>query len=110
MKLVKFIMVLITMSITPMCYAGSTQGRISYYHEGSRTASGERFNPEGSTCAHRSLPFGTMVMVHFRGREVACRVQDRGPFIRGRILDVSRGVARQLGMLGAGVIMATITY
>lgn len=106
----KWVILALSLLTPSLCYAGSTQGRISYYSEGSHTASGERFNPEGHTCAHRSLPFGTMITVRYRGREVACRVSDRGPFIRGRILDVSRGVARQLGMLGAGVIMATITY
>ena len=93
-----------------MCYAQSTKtGRISYYWEGKHTASGERFNPEGQTCAHRRLPFGTIIVVHYRNKEAPCRVIDRGPYVGGRILDVSRGVARQLGMIRAGVVMATIT-
>jgi rare lipoprotein A len=109
MKLVFIFMVLLTMNIPPLCYAGSTEGRISYYSEGKFTSSGERFDPEGQTCAHKKLPFGSRVVVHYRGKQIPCRVNDRGPF-NSRILDVSRGVARQLGMLSIGVIQATITY
>jgi rare lipoprotein A len=79
--------------------------KASYYQHGSRTASGERFNPSGMTAAHRSLPFGTRLKVTNRanGRSVVVRVNDRGPFIRGRGLDVSRGAAAALGMIGSGV-------
>ncbi len=79
--------------------------RASYYQHGSRTASGERFNPNGLTAAHRSLPFGTRLRVTNRanGHSVVVRVNDRGPFIRGRGLDVSRGAAAALGMIGSGV-------
>ena len=79
--------------------------KASYYQHGSRTASGERFNPSGLTAAHRSLPFGTRLKVTNRanGRSVVVRVNDRGPFIRGRGLDVSRGAAAALGMIGSGV-------
>jgi rare lipoprotein A len=79
--------------------------RASYYQHGSRTASGERFNPNGLTAAHRSLPFGTQLRVTNRanGRSVVVRVNDRGPFVRGRGLDVSRGAANALGMVGQGV-------
>ena len=81
--------------------------KASYYQHGSRTASGERFNPSGLTAAHRSLPFGTRLKVTNRanGRSVVVRVNDRGPFIRGRGLDVSRGAAAALGMIGSGVAM-----
>lgn len=79
--------------------------KASYYQHGSRTASGERFIPSGLTAAHRSLPFGTRLKVTNRanGRSVVVRVNDRGPFIRGRGLDVSRGAAAALGMIGSGV-------
>ncbi|MDZ8110522.1 MAG: septal ring lytic transglycosylase RlpA family protein [Nostoc sp. DedQUE12a] len=84
------------------------RGIASYYgydFSGNRTASGQRFNPEGMTAAHRSLPFGTKVRVTNtrNGRSVVLRINDRGPFIRGRIIDVSTGAARILGMMGSGV-------
>lgn len=76
-----------------------------YDGSGNRTATGERFNPEGLTAAHRSLPFGTRVRVTNtrNGRSVVVRINDRGPFIRGRIIDLSAGAARFLGMMGSGV-------
>jgi rare lipoprotein A len=74
----------------------------SYYYEGKRTANGERFNPEGMTAAHRTLPFGTMVRV-CRDSCVIVRINDRGPFIRGRDIDLSRGAARAIGLIGVGV-------
>lgn len=77
----------------------------SFYHEGRLTASGERFNPDGLTAAHRWLPFGSMVTVTNKrnGQSVTVRINDRGPFIAGRKIDLSRGAARQIGMLNAGV-------
>jgi rare lipoprotein A len=76
-----------------------------YDGSGSQTASGERFNPEGMTAAHRSLPLGTKVRVTNtrNGRSVVLRINDRGPYIRGRIIDVSAGAARILGMMSSGV-------
>jgi rare lipoprotein A len=67
-----------------------------------RTASGEIFRPDGLTAAHRTLPFGTRLHVSANGRSVIVRVNDRGPFARGRSLDLSRGAARALGMIGRG--------
>ena len=82
----------------------------SWYFEGSRTANGEKFNPDGLTAAHRSLPFGTILRVTHRGngRSVIVRVNDRGPFIAGRDIDLSRGAARQIGMLGEGVAQVSV--
>jgi rare lipoprotein A len=76
-----------------------------YDGSGSRTASGQRFNPEAMTAAHRSLPFGTRVRVTNtrNGRSVIVRINDRGPFIRGRVIDLSYGAARVIGMLGKGL-------
>ena len=91
-------------------YAASHRGRISYYSHGSHTSSGERFNKRALTCAHRTLPFGTMVKVGYRGKQVLCRVNDRGPFVRGRMLDVSLASAHALGMTGAGVVLATMEW
>ncbi len=72
----------------------------SYYSSGYRTASGERFNPNGYTAAHRSLPFGTRLQVTNprTGRSVVVRINDRGPFVRGRGLDLARGAAFAIGM------------
>jgi len=72
---------------------------------GPRTSSGERFNPDGVSCAHKTRPFGSVVSVtHLAsGRSIACRVNDRGPFVRGRCVDLSHGAAIALGIAGAGV-------
>jgi len=88
----------------------SSTGYASYYKMGRRTADGERYNPYGLTCAHRRLPFGTLLKVtNLRNkRSVIVRVNDRGPFIRGRVLDLSLGAARVIGMTGTGV--AHISY
>lgn len=69
---------------------------------GPRTASGERFHPEGISCAHKTRAFGSVLTVtELRsGRSIQCRVNDRGPFILGRCVDLSRGAARALGMAG----------
>ena len=76
-----------------------------YDGSGNRTATGERYNPEGLTAAHRSLPFGTRVRVTNarNGRSVVVRINDRGPFIRGRVIDVSAGAARRLRMMSSGI-------
>jgi rare lipoprotein A len=88
-------------SIGPSGFAG----KASFYgnESGSRTASGQRFNQNAMTAAHRSLPFGTKLRVTHRGQSVVVTVNDRGPFIRGRVLDLSKGAARAIGLTGAGV-------
>ncbi len=73
---------------------------------GSKTASGQRFNENAMTCAHRSLPFGTKLRVTHGGRCVVVTVNDRGPFVRGRVLDLSTGAARALGLSGLGQVTA----
>jgi peptidoglycan lytic transglycosylase len=80
-------------------------GMASYYgnESGSKTASGARFNQNAMTAAHRSLPFGTKLRVTHGGRSVVVTINDRGPFIRGRVLDLSTGAARAVGLTGAGV-------
>ena len=83
-------------------------GIASYYgraHDGRRTASGEVFDMNGMTAAHRTLPFGTRVRVTnlANGREAVVRINDRGPFRRGRIIDLSYAAARRLGFVGRGV-------
>jgi rare lipoprotein A len=83
----------------------SFSGMASYYgnESGSRTASGQRMNASAMTCAHRSLPFGTKLRVSHGSRSVVVTVNDRGPFIRGRVLDLSTGAARAIGLTAAGV-------
>ena len=83
----------------------SFSGMASYYgnESGSRTASGQRFNQSAMTCAHRSLPFGTKLRVTHGGQSVVVTVNDRGPFVRGRVLDLSTGAARAIGLTSAGV-------
>jgi rare lipoprotein A len=88
-------------SISP---AAAQCGRASWYALHSRTASGERMNPGAFTAAHRSLPFGTKLKVtnQNNGRSVVVRINDRGPFVRGRMLDVSLAAAKQLGFIASG--------
>jgi rare lipoprotein A len=83
----------------------SFSGIASYYgnESGSKTASGQRFNQNAMTAAHRTLPFGTKLRVTHGGRSVVVTINDRGPFIRGRVLDLSTGAARAIGLTGAGV-------
>ena len=93
-------------TMTPSSGTGrSFSGMASYYgnESGSRTASGQRFNQNAMTAAHRSLPFGTKLRVTHGGQSVIVTINDRGPFIRGRVLDLSTGAARAIGLTGAGV-------
>lgn len=90
-------------------------GKGSYYadkFEGRATASGEKFDQGKLTAAHRTLPFGTKVKVTnvSNGRSVTVRVNDRGPFAAGRIIDVSKKAAKKLGMVDAGVANVKISY
>jgi rare lipoprotein A len=98
-------------SITPVSGTGrSFSGVASYYgnESGSRTASGQRFNQNAMTCAHRSLPFGTRLRVTHGDRSVVVTVNDRGPFVRGRVLDLSTGAARAIGLGGTGKVVAEV--
>jgi rare lipoprotein A len=89
----------------PAVLGDAKLGVASFYSGTSRTASGERLNPAELTAAHPSLPFGTRVRVTSldTGRSVVVRVNDRGPFVRGRSLDVSYSAAKQLDMTQRGV-------
>src|SRR6266851_5304603 len=93
-------------AIAPSSGSGRTfSGMASYYgsESGSRTASGQRMNSNGMTAAHRSLPFGTRLRVTHGDRSVVVTINDRGPFVHGRVLDLSTGAARAIGLTGAGV-------
>ena len=89
-------------------------GMASYYGNelaGNRTASGERFDPGQLTAAHRSLPFGSMVRVTntSNGDSVIVRINDRGPFAHGRVIDVSQAAAREIGMHRSGTARVRMT-
>jgi rare lipoprotein A len=99
--------ILFIAGFTPIV-AQTHRGKASYYSKratGARTASGERLHHDSLTCAHRTYPFGTLLKVTnlANDREVVVRVTDRGPHIRGRIIDLSYGAAKQLGMLAQGI-------
>ena len=96
-------------------WAGSLTGLASVYgngdgHAGSRTANGGRLNPGALTAAHRTLPFGTRVVVvnQRNGRQVIVRITDRGPFIRGRIIDLTPAGARAIGVSGLTPVRLTV--
>jgi rare lipoprotein A len=93
-------------AIAPLSGSGrSFSGIASFYgnESGSKTASGQRFNQNALTAAHRTLPFGTKLRVTHGSRSVVVTINDRGPFVRGRVLDLSTAAARQVGITGAGV-------
>ena len=92
-------------------YSGAYSGVASWYgHTGNRTATGERTNLGGLTAAHRSLPFGTRVRVtnNRNGRSVVVRINDRGPFIRGRVIDLTPAGARAIGMGGLAKVSLAV--
>ena len=81
-------------------------GIASYYggkHAGKKTANGEIFSPSKLTAAHKTLPFGTRLKVTYKGKSVVVKVNDRGPFVKGRSLDLSEGAAKRLGIKKHGV-------
>lgn len=88
-------------------HSASAQGRASWYgsaHHGRKTANGERFNMNAMTAAHKTLPFGTKVRVTNvrNGRSVVVRINDRGPYVHGRVIDVSKAAAGRLGLIASG--------
>ncbi|CAG2176022.1 unnamed protein product [Oppiella nova] len=103
-KLVTLV-VLITVSQT---YA--EDGVFSWYDApaGAITASGEPFDPNAMTAAHKTLPFGTVVQASCNGRSISVRINDRGPFVAGRILDVTPAGGRELGIIDSGLCQGHI--
>lgn len=92
---------------------GVQSGKASFYAKratGSRTANGERLHHDSLTCAHRSYPFGTLLRVTnvLNNKQVIVRVNDRGPFRRGRIIDLSWGAAKEIGMIASGIVPVTV--
>jgi rare lipoprotein A len=92
-----------------ICPVRAESGMAAFYG-GGRTASGEVTTPSGLWAAHRTLPFGTMVLVTNvrNGKTVVVRIVDRGPYGRGRIIDVSRAAARELDMIESGTTMVSV--
>ncbi len=98
--------------LLPLSTANAGQvGRASWYALTSKTASGERMNPSALTAAHRTLPFGTKVLVEnlSNSRAVVVRINDRGPFTGGRIIDLSKAAAAKIGMINSGVVKVRVT-
>lgn len=97
-------------SMIPIASAAEC-GLASWYRMGTMTASGEAMNAADLAGAHRTLPFGTRVRVEnlANGKSVVVRINDRGPFIRGRVIDVTEGAAERLGMIQAGVTDVRVT-
>ena len=101
---------------TVSCSAKITEaGKASYYadkFEGRKTSNGEIFKQRKKTAAHRTLPFGTKVTVRnlTNGRTVKVRINDRGPFVNGRTIDLSKKAARKLNMVDAGVANVELRY
>jgi rare lipoprotein A len=83
-----------------MSCARAESGLASFYGGVGRTGD--------MTCAHRTRPFGSMIIVSYNGRSIRCRVNDRGPFIKGRVIDVSTSAARALGMIDSGVVLVSL--
>lgn len=93
----------------------SEVGMASYYHDkfvGRKTANGEKYRKSKKTAAHQTLPFGTRVKVTnlANGRSVKVRINDRGPFAKGRIIDLSKSAARKVGLIQAGVAKVKLEY
>ena len=115
MKFQKIIFILATiLSLTTTTALAQNKDKASYYgnkFHGRRTSDGSRYHKDSLTCAHRTLPFGTLLKVRNQknGREVVVKVTDRGPFGPGRIVDLSMAAAREIGMVQQGVVPVEVT-
>ena len=106
---------LLVISLLSSCGYTTRKGLASYYadsYEGKTTANGEIYRQGKITAAHKTLPFGTKVEVTnlTNNKSVVVRINDRGPFIRGRIIDLTKAAAREIDMVGAGVAKVKIRY
>ncbi|WP_291577155.1 septal ring lytic transglycosylase RlpA family protein [Bradyrhizobium sp.] len=99
----------IALSSIAICSVHAEEGVASFYGS-EQTASGEVTSPTGLTAAHRTLPFGTMVLVTnvHNGKSVIVRINDRGPFKRDRIIDMSLAAARELDMIDSGITLVSV--
>lgn len=117
MRSIILVLIVAVSVITPVYAkekAGTQTGIASYYHkkfQGRKTANGERFNNGAFTCAHRKYQFNTILKVKRlkTGKVTFCRINDRGPFSKGRIIDLSQRAARDIGLIHAGLGKVTIT-
>jgi rare lipoprotein A len=100
MPIVKRSVLIVAVALSSASACKAESGLASYY--GGRGHTGEM------TCAHRTRAFGSLVTVSHGGRSIRCRVNDRGPFVRGRVIDLSISAARALGMIGAGVVRVLV--
>lgn len=110
---IKLLAILILLAGFASAGAQTRRGKASFYSKratGARSASGERIHHDSLTCAHRTYPFGTRLKVtNMRnGKSIIVRVTDRGPHRKGRVIDLSYGAARELGMLSQGIAMVEI--
>lgn len=108
------VLTLLLLIATALTSDAQQKGKASYYSRranGARTSSGVRLNNDSLVCAHRTHPFGTLLNVKnpANGKEVVVKVIDRGPHIRGRVIDLSYEAARQLGILAAGVALVEVS-
>jgi len=99
-----FALIVLVLSQVPALPAERCMASFYGAESGHRTASGERFDPRGMTAAHRTAPFGSIIGVRAYGREIRVRVNDRGPFVRGRCIDLAQGAARRLGLRGSDLV------
>lgn len=102
-----------TTQSSPRLAGYQESGKASYYamkYQNRKTASGERFNQWSNTAAHKKLPFGTMVKVTNikNGKSVVVRINDRGPFVKGRIIDLSRSAFSSIGDIDSGILSVKI--
>lgn len=117
-----FVLFLVIIFLATSCHrkgipggSGNETGMASFYAEtynGRKTANGEIYNSSDLTAAHKKLPFGTRVKVTnlSNGKTVKVRVNDRGPFVTGRIIDLTRAAAKKIDMINAGVVKVKISY
>ncbi|MEJ7678909.1 MAG: septal ring lytic transglycosylase RlpA family protein [Segetibacter sp.] len=115
MNVIKIVLLFFTIVATSCTHKITETGKASYYadkFQGRKTANGETFRQKKKTAAHRTLPFGTKVTVKnlSNGRTVKVRINDRGPFAKGRIIDLSRKAAKRIHMVDAGVANVGIRY
>ena len=116
----QFLFVLLLAFAAASCHrkaipSGSETGMASFYAEsynGKKTANGEIYHSSALTAAHKTLPFGTKVKVTnlSNGKSVKVRVNDRGPFVAGRIIDLTKKAAKKIDMINAGVVKVKISY
>ncbi len=113
MEIVRILLVCFLFSLCFLCTAQKQQGKASFYSDkfkGRSTASGEKYDPMQLTAAHKKLPFGTCVLVTnlVNDSSIVLRINDRGPFVKGRIIDVSRAAAKKLGFYLNGITKVSV--